>query len=37
MQYHLRCSSSLSQILADPAYRTDDLAVVPLELPEITS
>jgi predicted RNase H-like HicB family nuclease len=26
--------SGLSQILADPAYRTDVLAVVPLELPE---
>jgi predicted RNase H-like HicB family nuclease len=29
--------SGLSQILAHPAYRTDVLALVPLELPEITS
>ena len=27
----------LSQILADPAYRTDVLAVVPLEVPETNS
>ena len=29
--------SGLSQILADPAFRIDVLAVVPLELPEITT
>jgi predicted RNase H-like HicB family nuclease len=29
--------SGLSQILADPAYRTDVLALVPLELPETTT
>jgi len=30
-------ASGLSQILADPAYRTDVRALVPLELPEITT
>jgi predicted RNase H-like HicB family nuclease len=30
-------TSGLSQILADPAYRTDVLALVPLELPDVTT